>query len=118
MLPSLQIRCANCEADQLISTKHSYCSQDLNFPWSFAYENIDFTCVDNALHNFLRGEFLGMMLCYCTITASLIKHVKSLNFQSTLVQENTVFSHMGNLKVRHCTVLNRELVILQSVKCY
>lgn len=41
------------------------------------------------------------------------KHIHNFEATNSLVQECSVLIHMGNLKVRYCTVLDRELVVLQ-----
>lgn len=44
------------------------------------------------------------------------KHAFDFETTNTLVQEYSVLISTDNLKVRHCTVLDRELVTL-SIKC-
>lgn len=41
------------------------------------------------------------------------KHIHNFGATDSLVQEYSVLIHMGNLKVRYCTVLDRELIVLQ-----
>lgn len=40
------------------------------------------------------------------------KHMVDFETMNTLVQDYRVFFHMGNLNVRHCVLLDRDLVIL------
>lgn len=41
------------------------------------------------------------------------KHMLNFETMNTLVQDYRVFFLMGNLNVRHCAVLGRDLLILQ-----
>lgn len=80
------------------------------------YKNVEYTYVNNAFHNFLEGGFMGydvMMLHNDSQFGKTHKHILNFETANTLVQEYSVFIHLGNLKVRHCNVLDRELVILQ-----